>query len=457
MNPPHTQAVADPLKEIRWLIWIYMFLLIFEGALRKWILPGLANPLLIVLDPVAILIYALAYQKGVFPENGLVGAINALGVFTFLISLVTGYGNLLVSVFGWRTDFLHLPLIFLMGKVLDERDVKRLCTAMLIIAVPMAFLVMAQFKADPLAWINRGVGTGEGGQLDVGFGKIRPPGTFSFTNGLANYIGLVAGCLLYAVIDRKYYPRWLLFTAAPATGLMIMISGSRATVSAVVISVIFLALICIRRPTYVGNSFKFVLLALPGLWLISLLPVFQEGQEVLGARFGESTGGVQHGIIERALSDYTSGFDAIPDTPLFGMGLGMGTNAAAGMLSGGQRSFLLAEGEWPRVVKEGGPIFGLGFLLLRIVIVFYLFMLALGALEKHKPLGLLIFSATALPVLNGQFGQPTALGFAVFGGGLCLAAANEARETARDEVVVATAPLHGRRGRSVYAEMLHKG
>ena len=36
-------------------IWLYLLLWIFEGALRKWILPSLATPLLVVRDPIAIL------------------------------------------------------------------------------------------------------------------------------------------------------------------------------------------------------------------------------------------------------------------------------------------------------------------------------------------------------------------------------------------------------------------
>ena len=35
-------------------IWLYFLLLIFEGALRKWLLPGLATPLLVVRDPIAM-------------------------------------------------------------------------------------------------------------------------------------------------------------------------------------------------------------------------------------------------------------------------------------------------------------------------------------------------------------------------------------------------------------------
>ncbi|MCX6967512.1 MAG: hypothetical protein NTZ46_06980 [Verrucomicrobia bacterium] len=453
-----TLGADDPYRTIKRLIWVYFFLLIYEGALRKWILPGLANPLLIVRDPVVILIYILALNKGVFPESSFVGWTIGLGIVSFLLSLVTGVGNFVVSVYGLRTDFLHIPLIFLMQKVLNSEDVKQLCKWLLITAVPMAFLVMVQFKSDPNAWVNTGVGGGEGGQLDVGFGKIRPPGTFSFTNGLANYVSLVAACALYAILEKKYYPRWLLFLAIPSVILMVVISGSRATVSACAISIAFLVLICLRRPTYMGGSFKFVILALPGLWLVTNLSIFQEGIMVQTARFGESGGGVQHGIIERALGDYLEGIYAAADAPFFGYGLGIGTNAAAGLLSG-QRGFGLAEGEWARVVKEGGPIFGMAFLLLRVSITFYLGWSALVSFRRRppNPLGLLIFSSCALLVLSAQFGQPTALGFAVFGAGLCLASTNVILEYLPEESE-SLEPIRrrGKPGRSVFAEALHQ-
>ena len=173
------------------------------------------------------------------------------------------------------------------------------------------------------------------------------------------------------------------------------------------------------------------------------------------SRFGESGGGVQHGIIERALADYLDGFRAVPDTPLFGFGLGIGTNAGAGMLSGG-RGFLLAEGEWSRVVKETGPVLGLGFLFLRVAIAFYLGLIAMAAFGRMQPLPLLIFSSSFLLVLSGQFGQPTALGFAVFGAGLCLAASNEILENMPERSASAVPVQRGMRGRSVFAEALHQ-
>ena len=38
------------IENLKRLIWVYFILLVFEGALRKWFLPGLSTPLLIVRD-----------------------------------------------------------------------------------------------------------------------------------------------------------------------------------------------------------------------------------------------------------------------------------------------------------------------------------------------------------------------------------------------------------------------
>ena len=68
------------VRGTRWLIWVYLILWIVEGALRKWFLPGLSNPLLVVRDPVVILIYLTAFAGNVFPMNRIVGSLMALGV-----------------------------------------------------------------------------------------------------------------------------------------------------------------------------------------------------------------------------------------------------------------------------------------------------------------------------------------------------------------------------------------
>ena len=61
MQSATNQRVIINLKR---LIWVYFFLLIFEGVFRKWLLPQFSDVLLVVRDPVVLLIYAVAIKSG---------------------------------------------------------------------------------------------------------------------------------------------------------------------------------------------------------------------------------------------------------------------------------------------------------------------------------------------------------------------------------------------------------
>ncbi len=96
-----------------------------EGALRKWIAPGLASPLLIVRDPVLLTMYFVAWRRGVFPMNFFVWFVTGLGIVALIVSVVFTEVPLTVELYGWRTNFLHLPLIFLIPVIFDGNDVRR--------------------------------------------------------------------------------------------------------------------------------------------------------------------------------------------------------------------------------------------------------------------------------------------------------------------------------------------
>jgi len=127
---------------VRRLIWLYFWLLIIEGALRKWIMPGWSNPLLLVRDPVLIAIYFFAIPAKVFPRNGWTWILLAIGFLSLLISFVRLWMYLppttiaLVTGYGFRSNYLHLPLIFVMAKVLRPEDVKRFGWWTLMVLVP---------------------------------------------------------------------------------------------------------------------------------------------------------------------------------------------------------------------------------------------------------------------------------------------------------------------------------
>src|SRR3954471_1220217 len=83
------QDAAEPkgFRYVRWAIWVYLFFLVFEGVLRKWVLPGLSGPLLIIRDPIVLVIYGLALGGGVFPMNRLMASLGAVCVLLSVVGL----------------------------------------------------------------------------------------------------------------------------------------------------------------------------------------------------------------------------------------------------------------------------------------------------------------------------------------------------------------------------------
>ncbi len=411
---------------IQRLIWLYFWLLIFEGALRKWVVPQLAAPLLIIRDPVVIGAYFLAIRAGVFPKNIFTKIIIFLAFISFLgglATVITSDSNLTVAViiFGIRTNFLHLPLIFLLTKVFNLDDLKQLGRWVLLLAVPMAILMVYQFNSPPESFINRGAGTGAA-QLGAAMGKIRPAGTFSFITGAAQYLSLVASFLLYGLFQNKIYPNWLLSAAGLSLVLALAVSGSRTAVTAVGIVVLSLLIVLLIRPRLASKSYKFLLLASIISLGMSFVPSFNEGIEVLNARVEnantvESSSG---GIVGRYFDGFLAPFSHVDQIPPLGYGLGMGTNVGAVLLTG-KIQYLLAEGEWERVIFESGLVLGLLYILLRIALVGWMGWLCIRNVAAGNILPLLLFSSCGVQILNGQFSRSSDVGFAVLGGGLCLA------------------------------------
>jgi hypothetical protein len=459
-----SEGATEQTEIVVWLkrlVWIYFWLLIVEGALRKWVLPGFANPLLVVRDPVAILIYLIALGGGLFPRNALVIATIGLGIVSAIASLVVqaqgGQGNLFITLYGLRTNFLHLPLIFLLPKVFTAVDFTRLGRWLIILAFPMAILVAAQFRSPPDSRLNVGAGGSVGGQIEVGFGRVRPAGTFSYNTGLLAYVVLTAAYILSTQIRRDAPHARLALAALPAVAIMVAVSGSRSTMLSVGFLGIGVVLICLRQPMFFGKAAKMFFAIGLAYFCLMFWTEFRNGLVVHETRFVNG-GGLEHGIVFRLLGDLAAPFGAIADTPFLGSGLGMGTNAAGGLLTG-ERAFLLAEGDWERVVRESGPILGFAFIGLRLAILFYLGRTALTALNRKNPLPALVFFAALPQVLNGQLGVPTTLGFAVFTGGLVLASGIDAVDSTvaepSREVAQRNRNVRTIRGRSVYAEMLH--
>lgn len=429
-------------KTIKFLLWVYLVLLVFEGALRKWVLPSLADPLLIIRDPVAIAIYCAALFSSRFPMNGFMITIVALAFASIAASFAASQTNLLVLGYGLRINYGHLPLIWIMARTLTRRDVERMGCFLLLVAIPMTLLMVWQFRSPMGAWINKGVGGDEGGQIFGALGRIRPPGFFSFITGPQAFFPLVAAFFLYQAGGnrRLWWP--ILVGSGLAVLIALPVSISRTVMIATGIVVGAFVASMPRAGIGFGPGFKaLITLAAVGV-VVSLLPIFSEGREVFMARWETAasttpTGDAWSSIVGRILGGFTQPFQWAANAPFFGNGIGVGSNVGARLLAG-RVGFLLAEDEWSKVFLELGPVLGAAFLGFRVSLTIHLGLKALHALFVDRDnLPILIFAAASVPIALNQWAPPTVLGFAVIGGGLLLASLNYVEEE-EEELAEAT-------------------
>jgi len=424
-----SRAVAPDHAFIKQLIWAYFFLLLFEGALRKWFLPGLSQGLLIVRDPIVIWIYCLCYAQGLFPlNNKYLQKCFQWVVLAVVLSLLINQNHPATIAYGARTNLLHFPLIFIMARVLTWNDVINFGKAFLLLSLPMTWVVAQQFQGDAKDIINTAAG-GVGSQLETSGGKVRASGTFSFVSGIVFYYCFNVSYIIYGFLMKGTFPKWMLYLGTSATLLAMVTAGSRAVIAECLQVVACIGFLAYLKPSEFGkiavSIFGFSTLALV---LYSQIELFAEGLKFLSLRFEEAAN-VEGTPIQAYFNRYFQMLLAPYYYSLWTdwLGNGLGTATRAGAALGGSWGF--AENAWSRPVSENGVIIGGLFITWRIWITKDLLVSCIRAVKRGSYLSIFLFGAAGPILLFGLLGQPTNLGFAAFGSGLCLAAAVSQNKT----------------------------
>ena len=216
----------------------------------------------------------------------------------------------------------------------------------------------------------------------------------------------------------------MLYLATSATLLAMVTAGSRAVIAECLQVVGCIAFLAYYRPSEFGkittSVFAFCAFA---LILYSQIDLFKEGLDFLSLRFEEAAN-VEGNPIEAYFNRY---YQMLVAPYYYNMwtdwlgnsGLGGATRAGTS-LGGGLGG---AENSWSRPITENGLVIGGLFIVWRIWITKDLLITCIQAVKRGSYLAILLFGAAGPILLFGLLGQPTNLGFAAFGGGLCLAAA----------------------------------
>lgn len=429
-------TAGEPYALYRKAIWIYIFLLIFEGALRKWVLPSLATPLLLVRDPIAIWLTIVGLQKG-WIKSGYAKTMMVVASISFFLAIVVGHHNLFVALFGWRIYFFHFPMIFVMGKVLTRTDLLKIGQFMLWISIPMTILIFMQFHSPQTAWVNMGVG-GEGTAGFAGaMGYMRPPGTFSFTSGYVMFQAIVGCYLLYYLLMNSSFPKQFQFPKiviiilAVCYLLSIPTSISRTHFFQTGVFLIFLFIAAMKKNKLKSKFLKFAIMTIVAGIILYLSGVGGTSLEAFTARFNNASeieGGVGNTIGNRYVGGLLGSLINF-QIPIFGYGIGLGTNVGAKIMGGNMYSFgFNGEGEWSRTIGECGMLLGLTIIGIRLFFSLDIWKKAYNLLvKKYDLLPWMLSAGMMLTVPQGQWSIPTNLGFCILFGGLTLAAVNSSK------------------------------
>jgi hypothetical protein len=444
-SPEHLSLAQDRGRRqvVSLVLGVYV-LLILEGALRKWVLTSYGQELYFVRDPLVVAIYWLALRHSLFPRANpllLVGvAFGVLGLLLIGLQAVGVASTIekwpLLAAYGWRNYFLYIPLPFVIGEVFKEADLRRLMKITLLLSIPVAVLVLMQFRSPPTAPINVGFSANEAQQfrgLTVDSEHTRPMGLFTSDVGEKEFVVSSVAMLLALWIApraRRFLRRWQLLVATCAILTCLALSGSRgAVVHSGLILLATVASAAILRGA--GASARAVLLPLAlAVIAVALYPVvFPEGYSTFINRWQLAAANETQfsglGILGRALYGFVDFFDLMGSTPLSGYGLGLAGNASItlGVTIPGFQGW--AETDWARHIVDLGPIVGLAFIAYRIWLVAWLARICLaGVRASGDALPLLWCAFAGVDLLYGQVtGHGTVNGYVWLFTGLSLAAA----------------------------------
>ena len=428
MNISIDQIATPNIKFLKIAIWLYFLLWIFEGALRKWILPSLATPLLVVRDPIAIFIILKALNSGVKFVNPYVVISFIFTLLSLAITLTFGHGNLFVGLYGARIMLLHFPVIFIIGAVFKQNDILQIGYVMLMVNIVMTVLIYFQFTSPQDAYVNIGIG-GEGSAgFDGAMGYFRPSGTFSFITGLSSFYIVASVFIFYFWLSKKPCSTILLISSTIALLIALPLTVSRGAVIGVLIVGVF---------AFLGSStsFKAIIKIVYTVAILSILfvilqkttTIFNLGTEVFMNRVDTASSQKGGSIVLRSIEGFTLPLIELLDQPILVGNLGMGTNAGAKMLTD-KTDFLISEGELGRLGGEQGILFGGGLIALRLILAISLFYQSIRLPNNLKLLPLTLCGTALTLIAQGQWAQPSVLGCAVLAAGLLVASINSNKE-----------------------------
>lgn len=396
------QHLSRQVVAARRFLVVFLVLVLYEGALRKWMFPEYGNIIfvlkdLLLLASALLLIAQGTLNVGLFKGTALPTAIFAYVAWVFLETFNSVSPSFTLSLIGARGYILYILVVPLcMATFKDSDDVMKGLRMFFILALPILVLGIAQFYSPVDALVNRYVRQDQYGPSTFGaMNYVRVTGTFSYITGMTT---LLFATTMLAIADLGG-ERWKTLGRGKLSGTVLLLAlfvvpmtGSRWS-AYILVAVVPALWLFYRR----GGLSLVALIRILFIGAVVAYALTQYGQDSVQA-FQERASGSGD-----ADQRYHNMFLGILDSPasgtLFGYGVGTTHQAAATIVPDVQPYSWIpdnfAEDELVRIAVESGLIGLVITLTMRLGLLFAAYRCALRATNMKQ----LFIAGTAVSYL----------------------------------------------------------
>ena len=412
---PPVRRVGTSLSSTGRIVIVMLLVLVFEGAIRKWLVPSATGPLILLRDLLALYVIFNAVKKGSMRRSHRL----SMGLLLWsccvigwgLLQLTLGESNAKVFLIGLRFWLLYFWFAVAAASLMTERDYIVAVRVLLISLVVTTPLVVLQHYSPPTSILNLTPDTDPEDIFIVIQGVVRTTGTFTFTAGYVFFLSMCAPFVLGAIEARKRALRHLVYALMlfGCLAASAMVSGARTAVifTGAMLAVYFLGNLIFAPGKKKGRAI--ISIVIVALAVAGMVYVFSDAVTATQERFADASQSEDFG--DRLMMTFFGEPWVSERADIVGAGLGLGSNLAQFVQVGERTVFTLAESEPGRTLLEGGLV-GWLFIILKFATVAVGMITGLAlAIRTRTVFPILLWSAVSVALVTWPvIGQITANG-----------------------------------------------
>jgi hypothetical protein len=320
-----------PSNRLEWLLFFAVALVIYEGAVRKWLLPEAGIALLLLKDLALIGVGVLAWPRlstrpltQIWPPwFGLVLA--AYLAWAALRCFSADVPSVAISAIGFRAHVFGALLVLLVPAIVTTRAAieRFLWRALLLLVIPVCLLGVLQFLNPEDLRLNRyAIDDADAIARFGSSGFVRVTGSFSYISGMVSFVTWAACVLLGLALAKALgnfggWRTWVVFAAFGCVTIVMPMTGSRAALVAFALGALAAVVVALAlgRMSLRGST----LLLAAGLGLVL---VGGERLNVITGAFAERAEGSGGWVDERVALAVRELPGIVADAGLIGHGSG---------------------------------------------------------------------------------------------------------------------------------------